>query len=98
MWSQRVQDTFVGRGRCTVTIPVMTQLQDISGQLHAGCCFWMVDMIAAIATISMTGRPTTSINISLNWFGSLALGQEAEVDAKVVKAGRTLAFCDVEIR
>lgn len=46
----------------------------------------------------MSRHAGVSVHMSMNYFSPTPGGQDCEIDAHVTKAGRTLAFAEVEIR
>ncbi len=58
----------------------------------------LVDDVSSGAIVSVAPHAGVSVHMSMNYFSPTPGGQDCEVDAHVTKAGRTLAFADVEIR
>ena len=58
----------------------------------------LVDDVSSGAIVSVAPHPGVSVHMSMNYFSPTPGGQDCEVDAHVTKAGRTLAFADVEVR
>jgi len=57
-----------------------------------------VDDVSSGAIVSVAPHAGVSVHMSMNYLSPTPGGQDCEVDAHVTKAGRTLAFADVEIR
>lgn len=55
----------------------------------------LVDDVSSGAVRSMSGHPGMSVHMSMNYFSPTPGGQDCEVDSRVFKAGRTLAFAEV---
>ena len=58
----------------------------------------LVDDVSSGAIVSVAPHAGVSVHMSMNYLSPTPGGQDCEVDAHVTKAGRTLAFADVEIR
>ena len=55
----------------------------------------LVDDVSSGAVRSMSEHPGVSVHMSMNYFSPTPGGQDCEVDSRVTKAGRTLAFAEV---
>lgn len=58
----------------------------------------LIDDVSSGAVVSVARHSGVSVHMSMNYFSPTPGGQDCEVDARVTKAGRTLAFAEVEIR
>lgn len=56
----------------------------------------LVDDVSSGAIRSVSEHPGVSVHISINYFSPTPGGQDCEVDSRVTKAGRTLAFAEVQ--
>ena len=65
--------------------PVTPRVQNRYGTLHGGCVATLVDVVSTVALLTVSPDPGVS-------------GTDVEVDARVTKVGRTLAFMDVTLR
>ncbi|KAL3140714.1 hypothetical protein ABBQ32_005270 [Trebouxia sp. C0010 RCD-2024] len=54
----------------------------------------LVDDVSSGAIRSVSEHPGVSVHISINYFSPTPGGQDCEVDSRVTKAGRTLAFAE----
>ena len=93
-----LQDVATAKGWCKATLPVSARLQDSHGNLHSGCLPSLIDLISTAALATVLNVMSLSVNIAVDFFGRVPVGQAAEIEAVVVKAGRSLAFSDVFIR
>lgn len=55
----------------------------------------LVDDVSSGAVRSMSEHPGMSVHMSMNYFSPTPGGQDCEVDSRVTKVGRTLAFAEV---
>ncbi|DBB17966.1 hypothetical protein WJX82_004459 [Trebouxia sp. C0006] len=85
-------------GRMMCDFPVDKRVQNRFGTLHGGCIATLVDDVSSGAIVSVAPHAGVSVHMSMNYLSPTPGGQDCEVDAHVTKAGRTLAFADVEIR
>ena len=88
----------MSNGGCIATLPVTARLADQQGHLHAGCYCSLVDLISTTALASADKRPAVSVTISVDFYAPLSVGEELEVEAQMVKAGKTLTFAEVSFR
>lgn len=92
------QDIATGKGWCRATLPVTARLQNAHGQLHAGCYPALVDVISSAALATVLDVQAVSVNITVDYLGDVAVGQAVEIEAVVIRTGRSLAFSDIFIR
>ena len=98
MHAHCMQDITVGQGRCAAVLPTSARLSDQQGQLHAGCYCSLVDLISTTALASVESRTAVSVTISVDFYAPLAIGQELAIESRMVKAGKTLTFAEVDFR
>ena len=89
-----------GTGYAHYRIPVVEEVRGgVAGSLHGGAVCTLVD-IAAIGAVATMLRPdermagTAEINVS---FLRPAIGETVYAEARLLKKGRTLAVCDVDV-
>ncbi len=87
-------------GYARYRIPVVEEVRGgVAGSLHGGAVCTLVD-IAAIGAVATMLRPdermagTAEINVS---FLRPAIGETVYAEARLLKKGRTLAVCDVDV-
>lgn len=78
--------------------PVTPRVQNRYGTLHGGCVATLVDVVSTVALLTVSQDPGVSVNIGTNYITPGPGGADVEVDARVTKVGRTLAFMDVTLR
>lgn len=93
-----MQDISVGEGQCAAVLPTSARLSDQYGHPHAGCYCSLVDLISTTALASVENRTAVSVTISVDFYAPLAIGQELVVESRMVKAGKTLTFAEVDFR
>ncbi len=89
-----------GEGAARIRLPVTEKVRGgVAGSVHGGVISALVD-IATLPAVSSLVRPdeqmagTAELNVS---FLRPALGDAVFATARVLKKGRTIAVCDVEI-
>lgn len=71
------------------------------GGLHGGFSATIVDVVTTYALMTMDEempRPGVSVNLSVSYLKGAKEGDELYIDATTLKAGKTLAFLDCEIK
>ena len=66
--------------------------------LHAGCCCSLVDLISTTALAAADKRPAVSVTISVDFYAALPVGEELQIESRVVKTGKSLTFAEVDFR
>lgn len=95
---QGIKDIKTSHGRLTCTLPVEPRVQNRYGTLHGGCTATLVDTVGSAALVTMSLRSGVSLSISVNYISAMPGGEDAEIDARVVKVGQSIATIDVLIR
>eukprot|EP00850_Spirogloea_muscicola_P021704 SM000258S09120 [mRNA] locus=s258:39100:40314:- [translate_table: standard] len=97
-------------GRCRCLLRVTRQLQNRYSTLHGGAIATLVDVVGSAALVSLTGSSSgVSTDINVSYISSAKAEAyksdamcckktEVEIDAKVLRVGRTLAVIQVDIR
>ncbi|KAL3158495.1 hypothetical protein ABBQ38_010727 [Trebouxia sp. C0009 RCD-2024] len=88
----------VGKGQCSAVLPTSARVSDPQGHLHAGCFCSLVDLISTTALASVMKQTAVSVSISVDFYAPVAIGEELEIEARVVKAGKTLTFAEIDFR
>lgn len=85
------------RGECVLEMARDRRYDGIFESLHGGLLATLADSAATFAALSLTGADTkiTTIEMSTRFLRP-ALGR-VSAKAKVLKAGRSLAFCTVDV-
>ena len=75
------------------------ETQSSSSLVSLGClAATLVDHVSSGAVVSVSPHGGVSVHMEMNYFSPTPGGQDCEVDSRVTKAGRTLAFAEVKIR
>jgi len=89
----------VGEDAATLRIPFAEQLCRIGGILCGQALLTGADtaMVIALAAASGGFKPCTTVDLTINFMRPIAKA-DALLEAKVMRLGKTLAFCTCEIR
>jgi acyl-coenzyme A thioesterase 13 len=90
----------VEEGRAVVTLPVTDAVLNPVGTLHGGAIATLVDDAGTIAIMSsdQDGRPGVTTDLTVSYMSAAPAGDTVTAEARTLKAGRTLAFVEVEIK
>lgn len=88
----------MSKGQCSAVLTISARLSDPQGHLHAGCFCSLVDLISTTALASVTKQTAVSVSISVDFYAPVAIGEELEIESRMVKAGKTLTFAEVDFR
>ena len=83
----------------TLRLPQDPQLSRVGGMLCGQAMMAAADTAMVLALINQFGqfRPCTTVQMNTSFLKPLS-GQDALVQAKVLRAGKTLAFGEIDIR
>lgn len=83
----------------TLRLPVSEQLSRVGGMLCGQAMMAAADTAMVLALISQQGsfRPCTTVQMNTSFLKPLS-GQDALVQARVIRAGKSLAFGEIDIR
>lgn len=86
-----------GRFVCTLRVPAY--LCNADGRLHGGAITSLVDIIGSGPLYSM-GMPHSGVSVDINVtiIAGACLGEEIEIEAKTLGAGKSMAVVSVDIR
>ena len=86
-------------GVVTLRLPQSDQLSRVGGMLCGQAMMAAADTAMVLALINHFGefRPCTTVQLSTSFLKPLS-GQDALVEARVVRAGKSLAFGEIDIR
>jgi uncharacterized protein (TIGR00369 family) len=89
----------VGTDAATLRIPFSEQLCRVGGILCGQALLTGADtaMVIALAAASGGFKPCTTVDLTINFMRPIAKA-DALLEAKVMRLGKTLAFCTCEIR
>ena len=88
-----------GDGEATLRLPHSEQLSRVGGTVCGQALMSAADTAMVLAIVSKLGnqRPMTTVQLSTSFLKPLS-GQDALVTARVIRAGRSLAFGEIDIR
>ena len=83
----------------TLRLPRRPQLSRVGGMLCGQAMMAAADTAVALALVNQFGqfRPCTTVQMNTSFLKPLS-GQDALVQARIVRAGKTLAFGEIDIR
>ena len=83
----------------TLRLPQDPQLSRVGGMLCGQAMMAAADTAMVLALVNQFGqfRPCTTVQMNTSFLKPLS-GQDALVQAKVIRAGKTLAFGEIDIR
>jgi uncharacterized protein (TIGR00369 family) len=88
-----------GPGSATLRLPRNDQLSRVGGMLCGQAMMAAADTAMVLALISQFGefRPCTTVQMNTSFLKPLS-NQDALVEARVLRAGKALAFGEIDIR
>ncbi len=88
-----------GEGRVTLRLPQSDQLSRVGGMLCGQAMMSAADTAMVLALINHFGgfRPCTTVQLNSSFLKPLS-NQDALVEARVIRAGKALAFGEIDIR
>lgn len=86
-------------GEATLRLPHSEQLSRVGGTVCGQALMSAADTAMVLAIVSKLGnqRPMTTVQLNTSFLKPLS-GQDALVTARVIRAGRSLAFGEIDIR
>lgn len=86
-------------GSVTLRLPQSTQLSRVGGMLCGQAMMSAADTAMVLALINHFGefRPCTTVQLNSSFLKPLS-NQDALVEARVIRAGKALAFGEIDIR
>jgi uncharacterized protein (TIGR00369 family) len=86
-------------GSVTLRLPQNTELSRVGGMLCGQAMMAAADTAMVLALINHFGsfKPCTTVQMNTSFLKPLS-GQDALVEARVVRAGKSLAFGEIDIR
>lgn len=86
-------------GETTLRLPQSDQLSRVGGMLCGQAMMSAADtaMVLAIVTLLGSRRPMTTVQLNTSFLKPLS-GQDALITARVLRAGKSLVFGEIDIR
>jgi len=95
-----LQPVSVEPGHLVVRREVTQELLNFSRTLHGGAAATLIDVVGSLALI--TGdrfeRFSVSTDLNVTWLAPAEHGEWIEIDARVLKVGKTMGYVTVDIR
>jgi acyl-coenzyme A thioesterase 13 len=87
-------------GRARVELDVTPSVQNPNAMLHGGAIASLVDHAGTCAILSADrdGRPGVTTDLNVTYLAPGPAGATVVAEARVLKAGKTLAFVTVDVR
>lgn len=85
-------------GRCVVSLEVTEHLRNRNGVAHGGVTATLMDAALGIAARSVTGDWVSEGTVTLNVHYLLPARGRLLAEGRLLKAGKSVAFCDGEVR
>ncbi|CAH0554024.1 unnamed protein product [Brassicogethes aeneus] len=97
---QKVKVITVENGTAQAELKVEEEHTNVMGGLHGGLSATLVDCISSYALLSDKNGGTASVSVDLHttYLKGAKIGDEILIDAKTIRAGKTLAFLEVLIK
>ncbi len=112
-WEERVRASFARQGamrhlgasiaslapgRCSLSLPFRPELSQQHGYFHAGVASTVADSAGGYAALTLfaAGSEVVTVEFKVNLLAP-ALGAQLHADGAVVRSGRTLTVCTVEV-
>ncbi|RZC32282.1 4HBT domain containing protein, partial [Asbolus verrucosus] len=95
-----IKITSVGEGRCSAELKVEDDHVNVMGGLHGGMSATLVDCMTSYALLSKLG-PTVrhvSSDIHISFLKGAKINDDLQINASVIKSGKSLAFLQAEIK
>jgi uncharacterized protein (TIGR00369 family) len=88
----------ISSGFVRITMPARDEIRQHDGYVHAGATTAIADTAGgfAAATLFNEGEGVLAVEFKIN-FVAPALGEYLEAVGKVIRAGRTLTICQMEV-
>ncbi|CAO1357020.1 unnamed protein product [Diamesa serratosioi] len=90
-----------GQGKCQAEFKVLPEHLNRGGGLHGGFSATIVDVVTTYALMTMhedMPKPGVSVNLSVSYLKGAKEGDDLYIEATTLKAGKTLAFLECEIK
>ncbi|KAL6263621.1 hypothetical protein P5V15_006409 [Pogonomyrmex californicus] len=85
-------------GKCKAQFIVTEEHVNLGGFLHGGFTSTLIDCVSTYALITKENSPPgSSVNLNVTFLKAAFPGEIVTVDAKTLRAGKTLAFLAVEL-
>ncbi|XP_073040151.1 uncharacterized protein [Primulina eburnea] len=89
----------IERGLLLCSLVVPPRLLNTGNSLHGGATAALVDIVGSAAIFTM-GAPTSGVSVEINvsYLDGAFVGEEIEIESKVLRVGKAIAVVSVELR
>ncbi|CAD7080782.1 unnamed protein product [Hermetia illucens] len=87
-----------GEGNCVAEFTVSEEHLNQGGGLHGGFTATIVDNVTTYALMTKDKHPGVTVDLHVSYMKAARLGDVVVVDAKTIRAGKTLAYLECELR
>ncbi|XP_033223185.1 acyl-coenzyme A thioesterase 13-like [Belonocnema kinseyi] len=89
----------VGDGNCKAEFTVQDEHLNLGGTLHGGFTSTLIDCISTYAVMTHgNGSPGVSVDLHVTFMKAAFPGDNVFIDARTIRAGKSLAFLEVELK
>lgn len=95
---QKLQIISAGNGNCKAQLIISEEHLNLGGTLHGGFTSTLIDCVSTYAIMTHgNNSPGVSVDLNVTFMKPALPGDLITIDAKTVRAGKTLAFLAVDI-
>ena len=88
----------VGKGEIEALLPVNKAVQNYYKTLHGGCIATVVDVVGTMAMLTQNPtKPGVSVDLNVSFASAAKADDSVRIKGRVLKAGRKLAFTQVDL-
>ncbi|XP_069701572.1 acyl-coenzyme A thioesterase 13-like [Periplaneta americana] len=96
---ENVKITNVGEGSLQAELLLAPEHQNKRGTLHGGMTATLVDMLSTMALMTHeVGVPGVTVDLHISYLKTATTGETVVIDCNTLKAGKSLAFLDIELK
>ncbi|XP_076623412.1 acyl-coenzyme A thioesterase 13 [Colletes latitarsis] len=95
---KNLQVISAGDGNCKAQLIVSEDQLNLGGTMHGGFTSTLIDCVSTYALMThKNGVPGVSVDLNVSFMKPALPGELITIDARTVRAGKTLAFLAVDI-
>lgn len=98
-WERRMVTCDFAEKTCEFAFQTTPLLGNPNNVVHGGMTACMLDNVMGVLVrcYSKDGHISPTIDLSVSYLVPISLGVEARVRARIIRVGRSLAFCEAEV-
>ena len=105
-WDRQYFSSFLGfeiveirTDYCRIRMPFRPELEQAGGVVHGGAIASLLDtvVVPAVGSAYLQGARFSTVDMHVQFMSAL-IGEDAVAEGWVVKRGRTVVFCESEVR